>query len=77
MSVAPVVSNPLGNLNTSLPSTRKMHSFIREKQEIQVKLLTGEVVTGRLLWLDEHCLMIESGDEKMMVWVNAIAYVKF
>jgi host factor-I protein len=77
MSVAPVVSNPLGNLNTSLPSTRKMHSFIREKQEIQVKLLTGEVVTGRLLWLDEHCLMIESGDEKMMVWVNAIAYIKF
>jgi host factor-I protein len=77
MSVAPVVSNPLGNLNTSLPSTRKMHSFIREKQEIQVKLLTGEVVTGRLLWLDEHCLMIESGEDKMMVWVNAIAYIKF
>jgi hypothetical protein len=54
-----------------------MHSFIREKQEIQVKLLTGEVLTGRLLWLDEHCLMIESGEDKMMVWVNAIAYVKF
>jgi len=76
MSVLPVTSNPLGNLNTSLPSTRRMHRLIREKSDIQLKLLTGEVITGNLLWLDEHCLAVKSGEDTMMIWSHAIAYMK-
>ncbi|MFN3925816.1 MAG: Hfq-related RNA-binding protein [Pseudanabaenaceae cyanobacterium] len=74
--VAPA-PNPLGNLNTSLPSTRRFHRFIREKTEVHFKLLTGEEFSGTVLWLDEHCIAIAQGETTMIVWFHAIAYIKF
>lgn len=77
MSAPPVVANPLGNLNTSLPSTRKIHNLIREKTEVKLKLVTGDQFTGRVLWLDEHCLAISVGGQDMITWTHAIAYLQY
>jgi host factor-I protein len=77
MSAPPVVANPLGNLNTSLPSTRKIHNFIREKAEITVKMVTGEQFTGRVQWLDEHCIALTTGEQNLILWIHAIAFLHY
>jgi host factor-I protein len=77
MSAPPAVSNPLGNLNTSLPSTRRIQNLIREKAEVQIKLITGEQLAGTILWLDEHCIALGMGDSTSILWIHAIAYLRF
>ena len=59
------------------PSVRQMQGYIREKQNLEVKLLTGDVLTGNLFWQDEDCLCLQLSDGKnLTVWKQAIAYLK-
>lgn len=62
---------------SGLPSFRKIQGAIAEKQEIELKLLTGETMVGKLFWQDLHCLCLadETGQE-ITIWRSAIAYFK-
>ena len=63
-------------LNTSLPSIRRIHSLIRDKSEIEVKLMTGDQLRGRILWIDDQCIGIDVSGHKIVIWQHAIAFVK-
>jgi host factor-I protein len=64
--------------NTSLPSIRRIQGIIREKSEVEVKLVTGDDIKGKVLWIDDNCICIESGTggSKTIVWLHAVAYLK-
>ncbi|MEI6428175.1 MAG: hypothetical protein WCO45_07260 [Pseudanabaena sp. ELA607] len=68
-------SSPAG-LNISLPSIRRIHSLIKDKSAVQVKLTTGDVLQGRILWVDDMCLGLESAEGKMVLWQHAIAFIR-
>ncbi|MFN5857521.1 MAG: Hfq-related RNA-binding protein [Pseudanabaenaceae cyanobacterium] len=68
-------SAPAG-LNVSLPSVRRIHSLIKEKSDVQVKLITGDVLQGRILWVDDNCLGLESAEGKVLLWQHAIALIR-
>lgn len=66
-------------LNITTPSIRKLHSLIRENAQVQLKLRTGELVTGRICWIDPECLCLEKSAEEngqMIVWFKAITFVQ-
>jgi host factor-I protein len=63
-------------LNTALPSIRRIHSVIRDKSEVQVKLLTGDQLTGRILWIDDQSICMDVASEKVIIWQQAIAFIK-
>ncbi len=63
-------------LETGLPSVRYLQEAIRDKQQIEVKLLTGDVMTGLVLWQDNHCLCVQQGEQSYLVSRPAIAYIK-
>ncbi|NEP58260.1 MAG: RNA-binding protein hfq [Symploca sp. SIO2G7] len=64
-------------LQTGLPSVRQIQSLIREGQEVELKLLTGDLLNGKLRWQDQHCLCLSTKEEQqIIVWLQAIAYVK-
>lgn len=65
------------DLDTGLPSTRQIQTLIREEQNIELKLLTGELVTGKVRWQDPNCICLaDPQGQPTLIWRQAIAYVK-
>jgi host factor-I protein len=64
-------------LDTGLPSTKWLQGALRDKQSLEVKLVTGDVLMGTLRWQDPQCLCIDTDGQATVVWRSAIAYLKF
>lgn len=64
-------------LDTGLPSTRQIQTIIREEKEIEMKLSTGDLLTGKVRWQDPHCIcIIDHYDQPTIVWRQSIVFVK-
>jgi host factor-I protein len=67
----------LTEFDTSLPSIRQVQNLIKDKDAVEVKLTTGDVIIGKILWQDLQCMMLTlDNGEKITVWKQAIAYLK-
>lgn len=64
------------DLETGLPSTRLLQTYMREKQTIAVKLVTGDTVTGTLAWQDPQCICLNVDDEPTVIWRSALVSLK-
>ena len=62
-------------INTSLPSTRLFQGYIRQKQPVEIKLITGDLLSGTLNWLDANGLNLQVDDRPVMIWYSALVYV--
>lgn len=64
-------------LETGLPSIRQIQNMIRETREVELKLVTGDLLTGKVRWQDAHCIsLIDQYDQDTIVWRQAIVYLK-
>jgi host factor-I protein len=67
----------MAQFDTGLPSVRQIQGLIKDKREVQVKLITGELLAGKLLWQDSDCLCLaEREGRSTLVWRQAVAYLK-
>lgn len=64
-------------MDTSLPSTRTLQIYVRDKHQVEAKLMTGDVIQGIMIWLDPDCVCLkDSAGQNTLVWRSAIAYLK-
>lgn len=63
--------------DTALPSIRQVQNLIREKTNVEVKLTTGDTLTGAVSWQDINaiCVRAETGENTILMR-GAIAYLK-
>jgi host factor-I protein len=67
----------MAELETGLPSVRQIQGFIKEGQEVEIKLLTQDLLVGQLRWQDAHCFCLNTLEgTPVIVWRHAIAYIK-
>ncbi len=67
----------MSEFETGLPSVRLIQSYIKEKQQIELKLITGDLLVGRVFWLDNSCIcVLDSSEKQILVSRPAIAYIK-
>ncbi|HEY9740371.1 MAG TPA: RNA-binding protein hfq [Coleofasciculaceae cyanobacterium] len=67
----------MAEFETGLPSVRQVQVFIKEGQQVELKLLTQDLLTGQLTWQDQNCVCLITQDEQpMVIWRHAIAYIK-
>jgi host factor-I protein len=63
--------------DTSLPSIRLVQNFIKQAAAVELKLLTGDYITGKVIWQDPHCILIvDESSQQITIWKQAIAYMK-
>jgi host factor-I protein len=68
---------PATEFDTTLPSIRQIQNWIKQKATIEFKLVTGDLITGRVFWQDINCVsIIDANNEQITVWKIAIAYMK-
>ncbi|MBG1243540.1 Hfq-related RNA-binding protein [Nostoc sp. NZL] len=67
----------LTEFDTTLPSIRQVQNLIKQTIPVEFKLLTGDVITGKVLWQDPQCICIaDENSQQTTVWKQAIAYIK-
>jgi host factor-I protein len=63
---------------TGFPSVRQIQTLIREKRYVEVKVITGDDIRGKLIWQDPHCVSLETDDQqKHQIWKQSIVYLKY
>ncbi len=63
---------------TGFPSVRQVQTLIRDKKPVEVKLLTGDLISGRVIWQDPHCICLEVENQgKHQIWKQAIGFMKY
>ncbi len=64
-------------LDTGLPSIRKIQEFIRTKQQLELKLSTGDAIVGRVLWQDaQYLCSVDASEVQTVITRSAIVYFK-
>lgn len=65
------------DFDTSLPSIRQVQNLIKQTGSVQFKLVTGDLLTGRILWQDPKCICImDEKSQQFTIRKEAIAYMK-
>lgn len=63
--------------DTGLPSIRQVQTLIRDQQAVEVKVTTGDTLTGSLTWQDANAICVKGADgQNTILMRGAIAYVK-
>lgn len=63
--------------NTGYPSIRKIQSYVKTQNLVEVKLLTNDVLVGKILWQDPETICISDNAAKQtIISRQAIAYLK-
>ncbi len=63
--------------NTGLPSIRQIQNLIKEKKEVEFKLITGDLLVGQILWQDDNCVcLLDQHKQPTLIWLMAIVYLK-
>ncbi len=67
----------LTEFDTSLPSTRQIQTLIKEAGQIEMKLITGDLICGKILWQDPQCMLVlNDSNERITIFKQAIAFLK-
>jgi len=63
--------------DTALPSIRQVQTLIKAATTVELKLMTGDLITGKVGWQDQNCLcLLDENKQPTVVWRHAIAYLK-
>ena len=63
--------------DTGLPSVRQVQDFIKDKQEVELKLSTDDLIVGKIIWQDASCIcLVDHYDQPTLIWRQALIYLK-
>lgn len=63
--------------DTALPGVRQIQTYIKEKQEVELKLVTDDLVVGKITWQDDDCLcLMDHYNQQTIIWRQALVYLK-
>lgn len=63
--------------DTGLPSIRKLQGFIKDKTPVELKLVTGDVMTGKLFWQDaQYFCLVDDTETQILIARSAAVYFK-
>lgn len=67
----------MAEFETGLPSIRNIQTLIQHKNEVELKLITDDLIVGKILWQDANCLcIVDHYDQQTFVWLQAIVFLK-
>ncbi|MBC6418431.1 MAG: RNA-binding protein hfq [Prochloron sp. SP5CPC1] len=63
--------------NPGLPSIRQIQNFIKDKKKVELKLITGDTLVGKIMWQDDNCLCLSDQYQQLtLIWLQGIVYLK-
>ncbi len=67
----------MSEFDTGLPSVRQVQRLIKEKNRVEIKLITNDLLEGTIVWQDLQCLcLVDNAHQPTLIWRSAIAYLR-
>ncbi len=67
----------MSDFESGLPSNRQIQSLIKENRDAELKLMTDDLLVGKIRWQDQYCIcLVDHYDQPTVVWRHAIVYLK-
>ncbi|MEM7593676.1 MAG: RNA-binding protein hfq [Cyanobacteria bacterium P01_G01_bin.39] len=67
----------MSEFDTALPGVKLLQNYIKEKQEVELKLVTDDLMVGKIIWQDADSLCImDHYNQQTIVWRQALVYLK-
>ncbi|MGB3534098.1 MAG: RNA-binding protein hfq [Microcoleaceae cyanobacterium] len=67
----------MSEFDIGLPSIRQIQTYLKDKQPVEIKLITNDVLEGTISWQDQNCICLQDAQQQTtLVWRQAIAYLK-
>jgi host factor-I protein len=64
-------------LDTTIPSTRIFQRMIQEQTTVEIKIITDELLIGKMKWLDSDCLcLLDNFNVEIYIMRSAVCYIK-
>jgi host factor-I protein len=64
-------------LDTGLPSIRLIQTLIKEAGEVELKVVTDDLLVGKILWQDPYCLcLVDHYNQQTIISRQAIVFMK-
>ena len=65
------------DFDVASPSIKQVQTLIKDGKAVEVKLLSGDLLSGKLLWQDPTCMcLIDTSEQSITIWRQAIAFIK-
>lgn len=66
----------MSELNNGFPSIRQVQTLIKNQTDVEVKLLTGDSLRGKIRWQDPNCVgLIDNSENTTIIRLQAIAFI--
>ena len=63
--------------DTALPGIRQVQNYIKDKQEVEIKLITDDLAVGKIIWQDVDSLcLVDHYNQQTLIWRQALVYLK-
>ena len=67
----------MAEFDTGLPSIRQIQNLIKTQQNVEVKLITNDLLVGKIRWQDVQCLcLVDSSNQSTLIWRQSIVYLQ-
>ena len=63
--------------DTDLPGVKQIQTYIKDRQEVELKLSTDDLIVGKIVWQDNDCLcLMDHYNQQTIIWRQALVYVR-
>ncbi|GAB4551150.1 MAG: hypothetical protein Tsb0014_45490 [Pleurocapsa sp.] len=63
--------------DANLPSIKQIQNYIKDQQEVEMKLITDDLIVGKILWQDPNCVcLVDHYNQPTLIWRQALVYLK-
>ena len=60
-----------------LPSFRQIQTLIKDQGEVEIKVITNDLLVGKVRWQDSDCLcLLDHYDQPTVIWKQSIVFLK-
>jgi host factor-I protein len=67
----------MSQFDPGLPSVRQVQSYIQDKQEVEIKLISDDLLVGRIIWQDPNCLcLVDHYEKSTLIWQQSLVYLR-
>jgi host factor-I protein len=73
----PSLKRIMSEFDPGLPSIKLVQTYVLNKQEVEIKLTSDDLLVGRIVWQDLNCLcLVDHYEKQTLVWRQALVYLK-
>jgi host factor-I protein len=63
--------------DTGLPSIRQVQELIKDQKNVEVKLITNDLIVGKIRWQDPQSIcLVDQSDQSILIWRHSLVFIK-